>query len=362
MVTDGLWNGGAERQMALLATSLPETWSASVLSLEDGPYRAVLEERGIDVKVVPRRFRFDATPAVRMWRAANGIRPDVVHSWGWMSTLAMVPFCRACRVPLLNGAIRHGSLPPRRASIDRFSVALSDAVVANSAAGLAAYGVAEGRRGRVVYNGFDFGRLGGVAPATDEAASRGAAVAIMAARMFPEKDWRLFFQAARTLAEESLGWRFVAVGSGPERDALMAEAADLVHSGAVEFPTGSMEILPMIAAADVGVLLTDPRTHAEGCSNAIMEYMACGLPVVCTDSGGNPELVVDGVTGLLVSPHDAGSLVAALRALHGDPEHARAMGREGRRRLEEAFTVDRMVSGFAAAYESALGGSGRTER
>jgi glycosyltransferase involved in cell wall biosynthesis len=359
MVADGLWNGGAERQLALLASSLPQPWSASVLSMQDGPYRPVLEELGIELRIAPRHYRFDVTPAVRMWRAAFGIGPDVVHSWGWMSTMAMAPFCRTHRIPLLNGTIRRGDLPPRRAGMYRLGMRLSDTVVANSRAGLAAFGIVEGDRGHVIYNGFDPARLATVAPGTPDTAPHEATVAIMAARMSPAKDWRLLLDAARVLAEEEGGWRFVAVGDGPDRDALMAEAADLVDAGVVVFPTGDLEVLPAIAATDVGVLLSDPDMHAEGCSNSIMEYMACGLPVVCTDSGGNPELVEDGATGFLVTPRDTEALVSALRALRDDPARVREMGREGRRRLRERFTVEAMTAGYVAVYESLLGAPGR---
>jgi glycosyltransferase involved in cell wall biosynthesis len=85
-----------------------------------------------------------------------------------------------------------------------------------------------------------------------------------------------------------------------------------------------------------------------------MEYMACGLPVVCTDSGGNPEIVLDGVSGLLVAPRDVGALVSALRALGSDPSLARRMGQEGRRRIEGLFTVDAMVERYVTIYKSLL--------
>jgi glycosyltransferase involved in cell wall biosynthesis len=355
MVVDGLWNGGTERQLALLASSLPDGWSAAVLSMEDGPYRAVLEGLGVDVRLAERRYRFDVTPAVRMWRAAAHIRPDVVHSWGWMSTLAMVPYCRTHGIPLVNATIQFGCLPPGRVGTFRLGMRLSGAIVANSRAGLAAFGIAEDGRGRVIYNGFDPERLATVTLDRCGAATRERTVAIMAARMYPAKDWRLLMDTARILAEDEGHWRFVALGDGPDRDALMSGAADLVNAGVVTFPPSVLEALPAIADADVGVLLTDTDTHAaEGCSNAIMEYMACGLPVVCTDSGGNPELVEDGVTGFLVTPKDVGAVVSALRTLRDDPERAREMGREGRRRLEARFSVETMVASYVAVYGSLL--------
>jgi glycosyltransferase involved in cell wall biosynthesis len=80
---------------------------------------------------------------------------------------------------------------------------------------------------------------------------------------------------------------------------------------------------------------------------------------VCTDSGGNPELVEDGVTGFLTAPRDAEAVVSALRTLRADPARAHEMGREGRRRLQARFTVEAMVVGYLAAYGSLLGPLGR---
>jgi glycosyltransferase involved in cell wall biosynthesis len=346
--------------MALIASALPAPWTASVLSMQDGPYRSVLEGLGVDVHVVPRHFRFDVTPAIRMWQLASALAPDVVHSWVWMSTLAMVPFCRTRGIPLVNGTIRRGDLPPRRARLYRLGIRLSDVVVANSKAGLAAFGIAEGPGARVIYNGFDPTRLDGLTAAAARTGPEDGRIVVMAARMVPAKDWDLFFAAARSLSADGRGWRFVAVGDGPERDRLVAETADLAQSGVVEFSDGGMEALPAIAAADIGVLLTDPRSHAEGCSNSIMEYMACGMPVVCTDSGGNPELVGDGVGGLLVPPHDVGSLVTTFEALRADAERAREMGRRGRERLEALCDVPAMVASFVSLYDSLTRARGLT--
>ena len=210
MVGDDLNNGGAERQLALLAASLPEPWSVSVLSMEGGPYRSVLERHGIDVRITPRQFRYDITAAARMLIATATMKPDIVHSWGWMSTRAVLPYCRVRGVPLL-GTIRRGDWPPGRPVVDRANLSRYDMIVANSRAGLAAYGIAEDDRGRVVYNGFDPGRLEAAAMALGNVTPHEGTVVIMAARMHPAKDWRLLFRAARTLAQDKSGWRFIAV-------------------------------------------------------------------------------------------------------------------------------------------------------
>jgi len=267
----------------------------------------------------------------------------------------MIPYCRTRGIPLVNGTIRRGNLPPRRVGAYRLGLSLSDMAVANSLAGLRAFGGDENGRDRVVYNGFDSARVDALAASGRDFAAHQGTVVVMAARMDLGKDWQLLFSAARALSDLSSDWTFMAIGAGPGREALEGEVADLVERGVVVFADGGTEVLPIIAAADIGVLVTDPVYHAEGCSNAIMEYMACRLPVVCTDSGGNPELVEGGLTGLLVPPGDVNALVTALRALHDDPALGVRLGREGQRRLETRFSVERMVAGFISAYESLLG-------
>ena len=107
--------------------------------------------------------------------------------------------------------------------------------------------------------------------------------------------------------------------------------------------------------SDVGVLMTNPRLANEGLSNSIMEYMAVGLPVVCGDGGGNPELVRDGVTGLIVPPGDADALADRLVRLRSDPALRAAMGDVGRARILSDFSVERMVRGMLRVYAEALG-------
>lgn len=355
LAIDGLGNGGAERQLSLLAQSLPEPYAPVVCALSDGPYRRILEDRGIRVVIVPRRSRFDISPAPRLWRVAKEIRPPVVHSWSWMTTVAMSPYCKTFGIPLIDGTLRTGRRPSGRSLHTWLGLSLADRVVANSRAGLEAYDVGKAR-GQVIYNGFDESRLigcdgSGLPPAN------GKTTVVMVARMCPEKDWNSFLKAARLLAGATQdSWRFVAVGNGPIRGILEQEASDLVASGVVSFLDGGTEVLPIVSAADIGVLLSNTDVAAEGCSNAIMEYMACGLPVVCTRAGGNPELVIDGVTGHLIQPFGIRELAARLDSLGERPSAAQQMGEAGARRIRDEFSVERMVDNYISCY---LGMGGR---
>jgi glycosyltransferase involved in cell wall biosynthesis len=121
--------------------------------------------------------------------------------------------------------------------------------------------------------------------------------------------------------------------------------------GHVRFLGNRADVPDLVRASD---LFVHP-SHEEGFSNAILEAMAGGLPVVACEVGGNPEVVRDDVTGLLVPPRDPERLAAAMRGLLDDGEKRRRMGEEGRRRASEEFPLDRMVKEMEALYESVLG-------
>ena len=88
---------------------------------------------------------------------------------------------------------------------------------------------------------------------------------------------------------------------------------------------------------------------------SLLEAMALGRPVVATDVGGTAEIVRDGETGFLVPPGDRAALTRALLELAADPGRAAAMGEAGRRLQRERFTGERMVDGYQAAFEKAVG-------
>jgi glycosyltransferase involved in cell wall biosynthesis len=93
---------------------------------------------------------------------------------------------------------------------------------------------------------------------------------------------------------------------------------------------------------------------SEGLSNVILESFAAGVAVVATNVGGNPEMVEDGVNGLLVPPRDAPALADAVCLLLGDPGRARRLGAEGRRSVAERYSLGAMVRRTAALYEDLL--------
>ena len=121
-------------------------------------------------------------------------------------------------------------------------------------------------------------------------------------------------------------------------------------------PGGSDRVPQYLAAADLFVL----PSHLEGMSNAILEAMASGLPVVAQAVGGNPELVENGRCGLLCNVGDADAMSEAIARLAAHDDQRAAMGRAARARAEQIFSLDAMLARYADFYRHAIPNVGIT--
>lgn len=145
--------------------------------------------------------------------------------------------------------------------------------------------------------------------------------------------------------------RCILVGDGPERAALQSLVNELALDDCVWMAGDREDIPELLACMDVFVL----PSLGEGISNTVLEAMATGLPVVATRVGGNPELVTEGDTGLLVPVGDAASLVRALHRLIDDPALCISMGNAGWQRVQRDFDWPRTVAGYLQVYDVLLG-------
>lgn len=170
----------------------------------------------------------------------------------------------------------------------------------------------------------------------------------------PQKALGVLVRAAARLVEDVPDARVLILGEGPERGRLEALIGELGVGSTVTLlgAWSSEEVADFVEALDVGVL----SSHFEGMPLAVMELMAAGKPVVATAVGGVPDLVGDGVQGVLVPPGDPDALAGALGALLRDPERRAAMGAAGRERQRREFDFGRMVRRLEQRYEELLAG------
>lgn len=144
--------------------------------------------------------------------------------------------------------------------------------------------------------------------------------------------------------------RLVIVGDGPVRPQVEALVDELGLREVVWLAGERSDVPALMQGMDVFVL----PSLAEGISNTVLEAMASGLPVIASDVGGNPELVDAGVTGFLVPPADTEAWADAMRRL-ATGDAASRMGQAARLRVEQEFSLDRMVRQYQALYETHCG-------
>jgi glycosyltransferase involved in cell wall biosynthesis len=119
----------------------------------------------------------------------------------------------------------------------------------------------------------------------------------------------------------------------------------------MKFLGPSRDVFSALKQSDIFCLLS----RNEGFSNAVLEAMACGLPCVVTDVGGNREAISEGQTGFLVPSEDAEAAAARILTLIENPECAKQMGQRGRATVQEKFTTDAMVTRLVSLYHGLLG-------
>lgn len=353
-VSLGLCTGGMERLLVEFARCYDqELYELHFVALHNvGQPAEDIRAAGCTVHLLPdRRGRPWA-----QWRELVGffrtLRPDVVHTHNayphFYGTLA----ARWCRVPVVINT-RHGRrIGTTRKSRTWFWLAglMADRVVAvsdDSANLCHADSALPRRRIARIWNGIDLGRFTFRGPASDP-------VAISVARLSPEKDFPTLVRAVALAAEVVPELKLKIVGDGPERGKIEQAIAETGQSERIELLGERQDIPDLLATA--GFFAT--ATLTEGISLTLLEAMACGLPVLATQVGGNPEVVDEGVTGYLVPSADVDALAAGLIRMVQSQARWSVLGQAGRRRVEQHFTNTQMVGSYERLYEELLGARG----
>ena len=171
------------------------------------------------------------------------------------------------------------------------------------------------------------------------------------ATLRPQKALEVMVRATALLRERVPGAVVLLIGgeaeASGEADRLKAVAAELGLGDSLRLLGERDDVPDLVAAFDVAALSSD----YEGSPLSVMEYMEAGKPVVSTRVGGLPDLVVEGVNGLLVEPRDPAALADALVEVLSDPERARRMGEAGRARRREEFSIEATARRCGELYE-----------
>ena len=167
------------------------------------------------------------------------------------------------------------------------------------------------------------------------------------AALVPHKGQRYLIDAAAIVVRQVPDARFVIAGEGELRSALERQIRDRHLEKHVMLLGFRPDVLSLQKVFDVFVM----SSVTEGLGTSLLDAMACGKPVVATEAGGIPEVIEDGLTGLLVPTRDPESMAAAIIRLLNDPDLRRQMGAAGILSVRERFSVERMVLDTLRVYQ-----------
>lgn len=351
-VMEDLCFGGTQRQTLQIARRLDRnTFDPVLLTLTgETDLDAEARESGLEVVHMGGTREVDLLFFVRLLHRLHNLKPDIIvpctalpniwaRLWGrWLGFAER-------RAIAVVGTDRGGGALVRQ--YEKWLWNLCDHMICNSTElldGLMALGVPSDR---VTYipNGVDTFRF---APATPEPAARAPHV-VCVARLCEDKDHATLIRAFSTVFAACPRARLTMVGDGPWKEKVEALVSSSDAQYGISLLPGTADIRPHLASASIFAL----SSVREGQPNVLLEAMACGLPICATDVGGIPNLVEDGVNGLLCRAGDSDQLAANILRLINEPALAGEMSRANRERAVRDFSFYTAVKSHESAFDQA---------
>lgn len=340
-----LLKGGAEKQLLLLYKYLNgQGYSVKVLTNQ-------ADEKLIEI-FSAREDLLLFKSFLDLLKTLSNLRKGytlVLHVWDHKSSVYGFVLAKLLRLQFIDGSVR--SAPSRSMKHYRlyeFKYKLFSwlrvKIVSNTKAGLASYGLRDSKNTYVVHNGISTNIL-----VDDIELSDGFRFRVgMVANMRWKKDFATFIEAGKKVLQHNSQVGFYLIGDGEYRYLYAKMASDSSHKDNFIFTGAESSPLELIKQMNVCVLCN--VLSGEGLSNSIMEYMLCKKPVIATNIGGNPELVVDGITGYLIAEQDSSALASHIESLLNNSGQARLMGEKGFERISSVFDVPSMCNAYLSIY------------
>ena len=345
------WRGG-EQQVMYLSQALQAHGVDNVIMCQP---HSVLYQRagkaGLPTMALRMRHELDVVAAWRLGCYLRRHRVDILHMHTpHAHTIGLLASVFAPRVRKVVS--RRVDFAPLRSWFSRCKyafpgvhyVAVSDAVHR-----VLLHSGIPPQRVQTVYSGVDLRRFAHVTPAP-LLFPAGTRLLGTVGHLAGHKGHRYLLEAMKHLLQSEPHVGVVIAGTGALRAALEAQAAALGIADRIYFTGFREDILALIQGFEIFVF----SSYLEGLGTSILDAMALRKPVVATRAGGIPEVVEDGVTGLLVPPRDPTALAQALLYLLRHPERGKKFGEAGRSRVEQHFTATRMAMHTLQIYQQLM--------
>lgn len=355
-----LVSGGKERRFVELLSYLTRTkrYEILVITTSSEMHFPQFEKLGVGVRQISKnKWVLGTNIPVQLLKAIREFKADIVHTWGRMQTLYALPAKLALGFNLVNGQITNASKASKFSEriIDKLNFGLSDLIVANSKAGLDAYSPPSSKS-LVVKNGMNFSRFENLPDSESIKKKFGISTPfaiVMVATFSANKDYIRYLDVANEILQVRDDVSFLAVGTYHKNRKELYEAfKKRIEGNPKIIMTGVIhDVEALVNSCDIGVLFTNNQVHGEGLSNAVLEYMALGKPVMANDSGGTKEILQHQQNGYLVSNESPEELAMVLSEWLSDEEARKKVGSRGKDLIYAEFSADRMGRDFAELYE-----------
>lgn len=356
--------GGTEKHLAQLVRLLSrDTFKCSVVVFDLGANALIdgMRAAGVPVRHVPVQRIYTPNALRRATELAGIIKRDnvdIVQTFHQTSDTFAAIVAKLSGVKCIISSKRDTGQLKRPVHIflnRRLKFLFDRTIVVADAVGEAVVATEHIDRSRItrIYNGVDTVEFS--PPNTREAAAArsrlrfgdGDFVVGMVAGFRPEKNYDIFFQGAVKAMTVIPSLKVLAVGGGPLLEHFRTLYDIERFRSRIEFTGETEDVAQYLKAMDVGCLIPGKN---EGFSNAVLEKMATGLPMIVTEVGGNAEAVIDGENGIVIPPADCEAFRAALVRMHSDPTARLAMGRRSRELVEQRYSLQDMCRKHEALY------------
>ena len=361
-LNDTMGTGGKERRMLeLIKLLVIRNFEIVLLSLSEEVGYDYINQLPI-IFITLNKSKISFKPFTVINQIIKKYKPDVIHSWGSLSSLYVLPFIVNSKIPFVNGFLADAplNLNIRNKHYLRAKITFpfSDLILSNSKAGIKAYN-APASKSMSVYNGMDFNRFKNL---TDPDILRSQLfnnsigkyfIIGMVAAFEDRKDYKTLVTAAIELLNSNPMVRFLFIGAGSLLDDIK-RMVPFEFQDNIIFLGKRSDVESIIQIFDIGVLLTNSKVHGEGISNSIIEYMALQKPVIATRGGGTDEIITDNVNGILIDAAKPDQLVSKIKMLINDKAFANKIAKNGYDLVAKEFNSTVMTKKYIDIYDNLI--------
>lgn len=354
-IIESLKAGGKERRLVELVKRVSKINKVELIILSQNIHFTDLLNLNIKIHYLRRNLLKDFLLLFKFYFIVKNFKPSIIHSWDNIASIHFGPISKILKIPFVNSMITTApqkmNFLSKRYLSNVISFPFSDIILCNSKAGAKSFRTPNNKT-HIIYNGFDLGRIKKIKNKVhiqNKYQLNNFLVVGMVANFTEKKDYKTFIDAAKIVINRVINVKFIAIGHGPNLSKMKNYLPNELKNNFL-FLGRVDDVDSIVNCFTVGVL----STYSEGISNAVIEYMAFGKPVVVTDGGGTNELVLDKINGYLSKIRDSGDLAEKIISILNDSKKIEQMGNSSQKRISTLFSVEKMAQETEELYKSLI--------